>query len=154
MSTTTTTTATGVDAPTLSGLRRWNLGLTVLHAAQAVVVLVLASDFAISLTAAFPEGPPGTRLPASESILDVRIGWAIAFFLALAAVDHGLTATVLRGRYEDGLRGGINRFRWIEYSVSATVMILLIASYAGITDVTAVIAIIGTNVAIDRKSVV
>jgi hypothetical protein len=138
--------ATGVDDARLARLRRWNIGLTVLHAAQAVAVLVLASDFAISLTAAFPEGPPGTRLPASESLVDVRVGWAIAFFLALAALDHGLTATALRGRYEDGLRSGINRFRWIEYSVSATVMILLIASYAGITDVTAVVAIIGTNV--------
>ncbi len=139
-------TATGVTPPRLNTLRRWNLALTALHAAQAVAVLVLASDFAITLTSAFPEGPPGTRLPASEGLFDVPIGASIAVFLALAALDHGLTATVSRRRYEEGLRRGVNRFRWVEYSFSATLMIVLIAFYAGVTDVTAVVAIIGANV--------
>jgi hypothetical protein len=48
---------------------------------------------------------------------------AVSVFLALAALDHGLTATVLRTRYEGDLRRGINRFRWVEYSLSATIMI-------------------------------
>lgn len=142
-----TDTASGVDDAALAGLRRWNLGLAVLHAAQAVLVLVLASDFAITLSTAYPEGPPGSRVPEPSDALDVRISVAIAAFLALAALDHALTGTVLRSRYEAGLRAGINRFRWLEYSVSATIMVLLIAFYAGITQVTAVIAIVGANVA-------
>jgi hypothetical protein len=135
-----------VNAARLANLRRWNLGLTVLHAAQAVAVLILASDFAIDLSTAYPEGPPGSRLPLPTTAFDVPIGMAVSVFLALAALDHGLTATVLRTRYEGGLRRGINRFRWVEYSLSATIMILLIAFYAGITQLTAAIAIIGTNV--------
>ncbi len=35
----------------------------------------------------------------------------------------------------------------MEYSVSATLMVLLIASYSGITDITAIVAIAGANVA-------
>ncbi len=140
-------TMTDLDEPRLRTLSRWNLGLTVLHAAQAVAVLVLASSFAIPLTTAYPAGPPGTDLPAPSNAVDISIGVAVAVFLALAALDHGLTATVLRGRYESDLRAGINRFRWIEYSLSATIMVLLIAMYAGITQVTAVIAIAGANVA-------
>lgn len=139
--------AEGVTAPRLAGLRRWNIGLTILHAAQAVAVLVLASDFAITVTSAFPQGPPGTPVPEGSSLFDVPVGAAIAVFLALAALDHLLTATVLRGRYERGLRAGINRFRWVEYSFSATIMILLICFYAGITGISAVIGIIGANVA-------
>ena len=138
---------TDVDEPRLRKLRRWNLGLTVLHLAQAVAVLALASDFAIPLTTAYPQGPPGTDLPPPTNALDISIGAAIALFLTLAALDHGLTATVLRGRYEADLRAGINRFRWIEYSLSATIMILLIAMYAGITQLTAIIAIAGANIA-------
>ncbi len=130
-----------------ANLRRWNLGLTLLHAVQAVVILVLASDFAISITTAPPTGPPGSRLPASESLFDLRIGAAIAAFLALAAMDHLVTATVARSTYEADLRHGINRFRWVEYSVSASIMVVLIALYSGITEVTALIAIIGANVA-------
>jgi hypothetical protein len=136
-----------LSAERLADLRRWNLGLTVLHAAQAVVVLVLASDFAITVTSTFPVGPPGTEPPAAEALLDVRVGAAIAVFLGLAALDHLLTATVGRGTYETDLRRGINRFRWVEYSFSATLMVLLIALYTGITEVTALIAIAGANVA-------
>ncbi len=139
--------ATGVNETSLTSLRRWNLGLTLLHGAQVVLVLLLASDFAITVTSQYPQGPPGTLAPAPEALFDVRIGVAIAAFLALAALDHLLTATVLRSPYEAGLRAGINRFRWIEYSVSATIMMLLIGFYNGLTGVTEVILIIGANVA-------
>jgi VanZ family protein len=147
MTSTSTTTATGVDDGSLSGLRRWNIGLALLHAAQAVAVLVLASDFAITVTSSFPAGPPGTEVPPPEPMFDVRIGVAIAVFLILAALDHLLTATVARGRYETDLQSGRNRFRWMEYSISSTIMVLLICFYAGITGIDAVIAIAGANVA-------
>lgn len=140
------TIASGVTTERLADLRRWNLGLTVLHALQAVVILLLASDFAIAVTSTFPEGPPGTPPPRPDSLFDVRIGVAVAGFLGLAAIDHLVTATIARRTYEDDLRRGINRFRWVEYSFSATLMVLLIASYTGITDITAVIAIAGANV--------
>ena len=147
MTNSTTTTAPGLTAERLAGLRRWNLGLAVLHAAQAILILVMASDFAITLTTTYPQGPPGTRLTTPEGLFDVPIGPAIAVFLLLAAVDHFATATFARSTYETDLHRGINRFRWVEYSLSATLMILLIASYSGITDITAVVAIAGANIA-------
>lgn len=142
-----TTIATGVTPERLAGLRRWNLGLTVLHAAQAVLVLMMATDFAITITSTYPEGPPGTRRPSPSEVFDVRIGAAIAVFLLLAALDHFLTATTARSTYEADLRRGINRFRWTEYSFSATIMVLLISSYGGITDITSLLGIAGANVA-------
>ena len=139
--------ASGVTAERLAGLRRWNLGLSVLHAAQAVLVLVMASDFAITVTSTYPQGPPGTRLTTPQGLFDVPIGAAIAVFLLLAAFDHFATATFARGVYERDLARGINRFRWVEYSFSATLMVLLIGFYSGITDVTTVIVVIGANIA-------
>jgi len=141
------TIATGVTEERLAGLRRWNLGLTVLHLAQAVAIAILAGDFAIAVTSSFPEGPPGTPAPTPETLFDVRIGWAIAIFLGLAALDHLITATVSRDTYERDLQRGINRFRWVEYSFSATLMIVLIGFYSGVTSINAVIAVIGANVA-------
>jgi hypothetical protein len=138
--------ATGVTEGRLAGLRRWNLGLTALHLGQAMLILFLASDFAIAVTSSFPEGPPGTAVPAPEALFDVQIGWAVAIFLGMAALDHLLTGTVARGTYERDLRGGINRFRWVEYSFSATLMIILIGFYSGITSINAVIAVAGANV--------
>ncbi len=139
--------ATGVNEASLSRLRLWNLGLSLLHGVQVVAVLVLAGGFAITVTSQFPSGPPGAKSPAPEALFDVAIGPAIAVFLALAALDHLLTATVFRSRYEADLRAGLNRFRWIEYSFSATLMLILIAFYNAITGVAEVILIIGANVA-------
>ncbi len=136
-----------LGAPRLRRLRTWNVALTVLHAAQAIAVLVIASGFAIDLTAAYPAGPPGTAVPQAEAAFEVPIGPAIAVFLALAALDHLLTGLVLRGTYERSLTRGVNPFRWLEYSLSSTIMVVLVALYAGITQVSAVIAIIGANVA-------
>jgi len=147
LSSTDATVASGVTPERLAGLRKWNLGLTVLHAAQAVLILVMASDFAITVTSTYPQGPPGTRLTTPEGLFDVPIGAAIAVFLLLAAFDHFATATFARGAYERDLRRGINRFRWVEYSISATLMVLLIGFYSGITDIAAVLAIVGANVA-------
>ena len=62
-------------------------------------------------------------------------------------IDHLITATVGRSLYEADLQRGINRFRWVEYSISATLMVLLIGAYSGITEVTALIAIAGANIA-------
>jgi hypothetical protein len=144
---TATTVATGVTTERLRGLRIWNLGLTVLHLAQAALIVVLAGDFAISVTSSFPQGPPGTPPAAPAALFEVPIGWATALFLVLAALDHLVTATVTRDRYESDLRRGINRFRWVEYSFSATLMVILISMYSGITGIAALIAIAGANVA-------
>ncbi len=139
--------ATGLSKSALTRLRRWNLGLGLLHGVQVVAVLLLANGFAVTVTSQFPSGPPGSAAPAPRALFDVAIGSAVAAFLALAMLDHLLTATVLRSRYEADLRAGVNRFRWIEYSLSATIMVLLIGFYNGLTGVTEVIAIIGANVA-------
>jgi len=139
--------ASGVTPDSLANLRKWNIGLTVLHAVQAVLIVVLSGDFVIEVVSTFPEGNPGTRVPNAEQLFDVRVGFAIGLFLALAAIDHLVTSTVGRSTYESDLRSGINRFRWVEYSISATIMVLLIGFYSGITNITAVVAVIGTNVA-------
>ena len=78
---------TSIDIPAarLSNLRTWNIVLAVLHLAQAVMILLLAGDFAITVTSNFPEGPPGTRLGTPASFFDLPVGPAVAVFLLLAA---------------------------------------------------------------------
>ena len=140
-------TATGVDERSLRSLGRWNRALSLLHLGQAVAVFVLATDFAVSVTRSLPTGPPGTPPGTPEELFDLPIGAAVAAFLLLAALDHVLSATALRRTYDDDLRAGINRLRWVEYSFSATLMVLLIALYTGIDGISALIGIAGANVA-------
>lgn len=139
--------ATGVNTKSLSNLRRWNIGLAILHSTQALAILLLTSSFAIPVLASYIDGPPGATNLVTSTLFSVRIGWVIVFFLSLAAIDHLLTATVGRKTYEGDLKRGINRFRWVEYSFSATAMVLILAMYWGITSINALIVIAGANVA-------
>ena len=41
----------------LQNLRAWNLALTALHLVQAIVIVLIAGNFAIDVTSTFPEGP-------------------------------------------------------------------------------------------------
>lgn len=139
--------ATGVTPDRLSELRRWNVGLAILHLGQAAVILFLTSDFAIAVITSFPDGPPGAGTLKTATLFDLRIGWAVALFLALAGLDHLLTASLGRKVYERDLERGINRFRWVEYAFSATIMVIVIALYWGVVTINALIVIAGANVA-------
>ncbi len=133
----------------LASLRRWNFGLAFLHSAQAAAILALASDFSIPITTTFLEGPPGSDMRSDPTVLfDLRFSWAIAAFLLLAALDHLLVALPrFRPRYERNLAAGINPARWYEYSISASIMIVLIAMLTGIEEASALVAIFGANAA-------
>ena len=128
------------------GIRRWNLIAGCAHLAQMIAILVLANDFTLPVTATYMSGPPGT--PQSEPVVlfDIRVAWAIALFFGLSALFHFLLLVpVFYRRYAAGLVNHHNYFRWVEYSVSASVMIVLIAQLVGIFDVAALIAIFGVN---------
>ena len=134
-------------APTIDGLRRYNLVAAAIHAVQAVLIVLLSTDFTLPVTATYLEGPPGTT-PADQIVLwDLPVALGVALFFALSAVFHLLVASPWGfPRYREGLLAGHNYFRWIEYSLSASVMIVLIAQLVGISDVAALLAIFGVNV--------
>jgi hypothetical protein len=147
MATTTATTAGG-DHARLGDLRNWNLGVGLVHLAQGVAILVLSTSFAIPVVADVPTGPPGAPITETTTFFDFSLPIGIAVFLFLAAVDHLLMVVPpIRGWYEANLRRGRNYARWIEYSVSASLMIVLIGLLTGINDLYAMIAIFGVNAA-------
>ncbi len=128
-------------------LRRLNGIAGVLHVAQAVAVLVLATDFALPVTASYLEGPPGTTPAEPVVLFDLPTGVAVAAFLVLSALAHLVVTTVWWRGYTADLGRGCNRARWVEYSLSASLMIVLIAQLVGISDVAALVALFGVNAA-------
>jgi len=128
-------------------LRRYNLVMGVLHAAQAVAVIALATSFALPVTAAFMTGPPGSKAAPAATLFDVSIAWGCALFLALSALAHFVIASPpVFPWYRANLRLSRNYARWIEYSLSSSVMIVLIALITGISDIAALVALFGVNV--------
>ncbi len=135
-----------IPSTTMSRLRRANIGAGVFHLAQMILILVLANDFTLPVTASYLEGPPGSAMTDPVVLWDVRIAWGVALFFGLSALFHFLVATPwFFPRYEAGLRAQRNYFRWVEYSISSSVMIVLIAQILGVMDVAALIALFGVN---------
>ena len=131
-------------------MHRLNLTVGALLGVEGVLMLALSSGLSLPVTASFLRADPvsvqGATVP--EVLFRIPIGPAVAVFLLLAAADHLLVATpVVRRWYERNLRARRNYARWIEYSVSASIMTVLIAMFVGIRDVAAVSAIFAVNTA-------
>jgi hypothetical protein len=129
-------------------LRWWNVGIGLTHLAQALVLLALSNDLALPVLASFLEDDPVAQQgpAAPEVMFELRIGWLVAAFVLFAAADHLLVASpgVVRW-YERRLDARANTARWYEYSISSSIMIVLIAAFVGIWDLAAVVAIFGIN---------
>jgi hypothetical protein len=126
-------------------LRWWNIAVGLVLAAQAVVIAVLANDFSIPVVGTYMDGPPGTD-PTLTSIGDFPLAWGVFAFMALSALALLLIASPgIFGWYKRNLAQQRNYGRWIEYSVTSSLMIVLITMICGITDLAAMMAIFGVN---------
>jgi hypothetical protein len=131
---------------TASTIRRYNLIAGVFHFVQMCIVIALSNDFSLPIVARYMSGPPGSTFAEPITLLDTPVGLAVAIFLGLSAFFHFLVASPqFFPRYAAGLAQSRNYFRWVEYSISSSVMIVLIAQICGVTDVVAIISIFGVN---------
>ncbi|MFM2116775.1 MAG: hypothetical protein RIQ80_874, partial [Actinomycetota bacterium] len=116
-------------------LKTFNLVAGVFHLLQMFLVLLLSNDFSIPVTASYLAGPPG-ELPGNAVVLfNTPVGFTVALFLGLSALAHFIVASGAGfPKYIKGLEKNQNIFRWVEYSISSSVMIILIAQVSGISD--------------------
>jgi hypothetical protein len=135
------------DEIKFSKLKRFNLIMGVLHLIQGALMLVLSNDFTLPVTRSYLEFDAATQTlnPATITLFDLRIGPLVASFLLMSAIAHLLIATVLYSKYVEGLKKGINKYRWYEYSISASVMIVVIAMLVGIYDLGTLLLIFFSN---------
>lgn len=129
-----------------SRLRRFNAVMGLFHVIQGCLILILSNDFYVTLTYTRPEPIIVNQefqgiYPVVLSFLDVQIGPLIALFLFMSACAHFLVASVLYEWYKRKLKKHINPARWIEYSFSASLMIIIIAMLTTVYDVGTLIAI-------------
>ncbi|MDG0868179.1 heliorhodopsin HeR [Candidatus Lucifugimonas marina] len=139
-------TTDAITRGTSNRLRVYNAAAALLHLLQAVTVLSLTNDFSIPVTAMFLEGPPGTDPGTLTTLFDFRIGWGVAAFLLMSAAAHLiLIMPRIFTWYVGQLETRRNYARWIEYSFSSSLMVVIIAMLPGITEVSALVALFGVN---------
>lgn len=117
---------------------RWNKWLAIIHAFQGLSILVLSDSRLFPVTTSFltpnPLSDDGGLVTATRHLFDVNAAWLIAVFFFISAIAHMAMATFYRNRYETELSKGLNRLRWIEYSLSASLMVVAIGFLSGIYD--------------------
>ncbi len=136
-------------------LYRWNAVLAGLHAVQGLIILALS--FARDPLVTSPvvtsylsfDTAADTLVPAQSPLFDLPIGPAVALFFFMSAIAHALLAWPLRGWYERRLGDHIQPMRWIEYALSSSVMIVIIAALSGIQEIGTLVAIFGINAAMN-----
>ncbi|HSX08217.1 MAG TPA: heliorhodopsin HeR [Candidatus Saccharimonadales bacterium] len=123
-------------AITFKSLHRWNLSLALLHAGQGVAVLLISKSFAVAISGAYLRFNSSTQHlePTTKTLFHIQLSWLIVAFFFLSALAHLFIGTLYRKRYERNLQHGINKARWIEYALSASLMMTAIAILVGIYD--------------------
>lgn len=147
------TTTSTISADRARSLFRWNAVLSVLHLVQGFAILAIS--FARSPIATSPV--VGTYLrfdettkhlvTAQRQLWDLPLGPMVALFFFMSALAHLSMAFPVRKQYEGWLARGQNPFRWVEYSFSSSVMIVVIAALSGVQEIGTLIAIFGANAA-------
>lgn len=129
----------------LERLRVFNLFMGFLHFVQAVAVILLSDPDKgrVPITTDFLrfDSELGKLFPATTEIAEVNIGWFVVIFFLLSAFAHLFISTVYRKTYEADLAKGINKVRWFEYALSASVMMIAISLLSGIYDLSSLIMI-------------
>lgn len=132
----------------MKNLRIYNLLMGLLHAVQGVVILVLSTDFRLPITTSYLQFDPEVLelAPRLENLVDIKFGLFVAIFLFLSALAHLLlTLPRIYEWYVENIKKGINYARWIEYSISSSLMIVLIAMLVGVYDFSSLILIFSIN---------
>lgn len=128
---------------TTSGLRKFNLIMATFHAAQGVIILLLSRTFDVAVTGSYLRlnGETQSLEPTTAHLFDLSVPMLIATFFFLSAAAHLFIATVYNKKYNRNLGRGINKVRWVEYSVSASVMMVAIAMLVGVYDFASLVMI-------------
>jgi len=157
-------------------LKYFNIGAGILHFIQGMIMLVSsqavtnikeqgARDVTLRYLSCisnssdggrcgmFPEDAPmeqrSVRLAVQEDkIGTMEIGAVAAAFLLLSACAHALIVIMFK-RYIADINRGINIFRWYEYSLSSSVMIVAIAALFGMQDLASIILMFLVNMSMN-----
>ena len=138
-------------------LIKFNKTMGLVHLIQGVLMMLFAflvyptlndaqSTFTIPVIGNYLEFVlgEGLVLTNTDTLFELPFLPMTASFLLLSAIFHFLIAFPFKNKYRAGLRVGINQFRWYEYALSSSLMIVLISALFGVRDV-AVFALIALS---------
>jgi hypothetical protein len=138
-----------------AGLRRLNIGAGILHLIQGIMMLglgfYLTWDRAlytfylrfkvISVSPLNFQVIPDPQVAFTLSYLGV----ILASFLLISAVAHFAIAFARNKNYIQNLKNGMNPYRWYEYALSSSIMLVILATFVGVWEVWSLVMIFVLN---------
>ena len=132
----------------IKNLKLYNIVMGLFHLVQGVLMLVLSNKFTLPINTSYLKFETSTLTlqPVLEHFTDLKIGYIVASFLFMSSLAHLIISLPkVYDWYIKNLKKGINYARWIEYSFSSSVMIVVISMLVGIYDLSSLILIFGLN---------
>ena len=144
---------------TLFKLKRFNMIMGLLHLIQGILMLLLATTVIQKIAEFQPQiiqyylrfdpsiGESGSLVLDSKPLFVLPFGVMVASFLLISALAHAIISIPKKTNdiYNRDLQVGLNKFRWFEYALSSSVMIVLIATLFGVYDIASLILIFIVN---------
>jgi len=134
--------------PVFRRLRLFNLIMGFFHFIQFGLMLYLSNDFSLPLTLSYLEFNTVTQSLelATSTVNEITIAPLVALFLLISALAHFFLASPWGYPwYVKKLQHHMNPARWMEYAVSSSVMIMIIAMLVGIYDLGTLIPLFAIN---------
>ena len=130
----------------------FNRKMGALHLLQGTAILILSltvdvfKDFKPTIFGRFLEPyDSGGYGPLTQELFDLPFGVLVAVFLLLSALFHFLISGLWKESYLRNIEQGSNPYRWYEYALSSSIMIVLLATMFGLLTIEAVILIFVIN---------
>lgn len=143
---------------TFKGLRKFNIIMGSIHLFQGLLMILFGlvidqlGGFKLKIYQhylVYVETSPGEGFLdfAREEIFTLPFFVLVASFLLISAFAHALISipNKLNTIYNRDLEKGINKFRWFEYAISSSIMIVLISYLFGIWDIASLVLIFAVN---------
>ncbi len=134
-------------------LKRFNLIMGFFHLIQGIAMLFLATTVIQKIAAFQPtivqnflkfDVASKTLVPDTKVLFDLPFGILVASFLLISAAAHALIV-IKSDKYLADIQRGINKYRWFEYAISSSIMIVLISTLFGIYDIATLVVIFIAN---------
>jgi uncharacterized membrane protein len=136
-------------------LKRFNIAAGILHLSQGILMLALGTliswdrdIYTFYLRFSIEQGPP----PVFQVVPNPQVwftlsylGVIVASFPLLSSLAHLLIGFAKNKEYNENLKKGMNPYRWYEYALSSSIMIVLIASFVGVWDFWSLVMIFTLN---------
>lgn len=136
-------------------LKRFNTYAGFLHLVQGATMLVLGLKLAwsrsvytyyLKLTVVSSSPPSFTVSPNPQILFTLtNLGAILASFLLISAIAHFVIAFARNRQYNQNLASGTNPYRWYEYSLSSSIMLVLIALFLGVWDFWSLVMVFALN---------